>query len=220
VNLMLQEMNGYAGEFEASVVNSDSTSATYWVACAKSLAGTDCPFDATPPYDGLTVTQGATGMLMTHSEPFWSLSESCQFSHTTATEALCTNFWSVGSSSEDDTATSETYMRSYSAGLPYSSWYLSEWGRPPFIPVSITAGEEKAVASSPRAGTGDSGVSGTITAAPSGTVKVAGASASGSIASITSALESAGNRLQCLSAGIMSGLLMAWGAGNVIFYHN
>jgi hypothetical protein len=43
----------------------------YWVACAKLIPGGDCPFDPTPPSDGVTVTQGATGQLMTHSEPGW-----------------------------------------------------------------------------------------------------------------------------------------------------
>jgi hypothetical protein len=40
-------------------------------ACAKSVTGSDCPFGPTPPFDGVTVTQGAMGQLMTHSEPGW-----------------------------------------------------------------------------------------------------------------------------------------------------
>ena len=68
VNLFLQELYGDPDEFDASVVNSAAGSATYWVACASSVAASSCPFDATAPYNGLTVTQGATGMQVAFTE--------------------------------------------------------------------------------------------------------------------------------------------------------
>ncbi|KAH7378000.1 hypothetical protein BKA64DRAFT_714503 [Cadophora sp. MPI-SDFR-AT-0126] len=161
VNLIIQEMNGYAGLFEASVIQAEAASTTYWVACASSIPEDDCPFDATPPYVGMTVTQGAKGMQMTNSEEQWSVSESCTFATTTVSIATCTNYWSVGHSAErDEPSISHTdqYTRTYDAKLPYKSWWIEQWYQPPFIPVSITAGAEKLI----------SGASATTTAASSG----------------------------------------------------
>jgi hypothetical protein len=117
-----------------------------------------------------------------------------------------------------DTGDSETYTRSYSAGLPLSSWWNSEWGRPPFIPVSIVAGKEKLAVSTTTSGGSGSGTSGGITAAPSGTMKTSGASqtASGSSAGTTSTLKSGGGRLTTTGAKFMSGFLVFWLFGFVI----
>ena len=73
------------------------------------------------------------------------------------------------------------------------------------------------MASTTSVSVGGSGGSRTITAAPSGTTKGTGASqtASASSSGVTSTLKSAGQKLECLSAGILSGLLV-WAAGNII----
>ncbi|KAG4428900.1 hypothetical protein IFR05_015614 [Cadophora sp. M221] len=101
VNLFIQEMEGYAGLFEASIVNVDPSSTTYWVACATSIPEDDCPFDTTPPFIGMSVTQGPKGMQMTLSEEGWSVSQSCPFATTTTSVATCMNYWSVGNSDPD-----------------------------------------------------------------------------------------------------------------------
>ncbi|KAL5319378.1 hypothetical protein ACEPPN_012429 [Leptodophora sp. 'Broadleaf-Isolate-01'] len=185
VNLFIQEMEGYAGLFEASVIKAETSSTTYWVACASTIAEDDCPFDATPPFIGMSITQGAKGMQMTHSEEGWSLSQSCTFTTTTASIATCTNYWSVGNRAADrgyyETATS--YIRTYDSRLPYTEWWLEQWGRPPLIPVSVTAGAEKLVGSASvskgssvtmtavisESTGGQSSGTGTITPAPAGT---------------------------------------------------
>ncbi|KAK0101077.1 hypothetical protein ONS95_012938 [Cadophora gregata] len=151
VNLFIQEMDGYAGLFEASVIKVEASSTTYWVACASSISEDACPFDPIPPYTGMTVTQGAKGMQMTNSEEGWSVPQSCTFATTAASVATCTNYWSVGHTADEinyslSTSYTDQYTRTYVAKLPYKSWRLEHWGQPPFIPVSITAGAEKLVA--------------------------------------------------------------------------
>jgi hypothetical protein len=128
------------------------------------------------------------------------------------------NYWSVGSQDamgESYPATSETYTRSYTAGLLTTDWYISEWGAPPFVPVTITAGAEKTVvsASSTRTTVGGGGGSESITAAPTGAGKEAGVSQTSSESSTSSTVKSGCERLRYLSAVGFSGLLMVWTAG-------
>ncbi|PVH79824.1 hypothetical protein DL98DRAFT_630403 [Cadophora sp. DSE1049] len=226
VNLFIQEMDGYAGLFEASVIQAEASSTTYWVACASSISEDDCPFDATPPYIGMTVTKGAKGMQMTNSEEGWSVSQSCTFATTTASIATCTNYWSVGHTADEEryeSATSYTdqYTRTYDAKLPYKSWWIEQWGQPPFIPVSITAGAEKlisgasATTTAARSGPTSIQTSGTgiITPVPAGTQSSQASSASSS-AAMTETAASAARGSRKRDAGFVFGIFVV----NAVIY--
>jgi hypothetical protein len=116
-------------------------------------------------------------------------------------------------------ATGETYTRLYTAGLSPTDWYISEWGAPPFVPVTITAGAEKAVisASSTRTTIGGSGGSESITATPTGTEKEPGVSQTSSRSSTSSTVKSGCERLG--SPGVVSfGGLLLVGLLELLYY--
>jgi hypothetical protein len=132
-----------------------------------------------------------------------SISESCFFTATTATQANCTNYSSLGNQTggggaESYTATNSTYTRSFTKGLWESDWDISTWGAPPFVPVTITAGAEKAVV-----------------VAPTGTQKNAGITFGTATPSPTKG--SGGDKLRFPESIVLRGaLLIIWGAAFVV----
>ncbi|PMD13496.1 hypothetical protein NA56DRAFT_665442 [Hyaloscypha hepaticicola] len=199
VTIMLQE---------AYNVDESTSQFTGYVAsiiniCQNTNPGAACPFDPTPPFDGVTVTQGAQGQLMTYSESDLSISESCFFTATTATQANCTNYSSLGNQTggggaESYTATNSTYTRSFTKGLWQSDWDLYTWGAPPFVPVTVTAGADKA-----------------RVVPPTGTDKNAGIAFG--TATPTTTKGSGSDKLRLLDSIVLRGALMIiWGVAFVI----
>lgn len=90
--------------------------------------------------------------------------------------------------------------------MPFEKWWIEEWGQPPFIPVSITAGLKGVVSST--------GSMASRTASGSGTMKGTGAGVT-STGTVPTTTSSSGARRLGSCSGLLSGMLVVWVFGCV-----